>query len=107
MTPATLPSRTKAPRTIPPQLRRLRAGTIKNRELARAILVRIERAVHRADGPTTAQWCARAGDAIEYQILPFLTGAVQIADQVIAEGDAVLPAHADPRDQRKVRKSKR
>jgi hypothetical protein len=104
---ATLPSRHKAPRTIPPQLRRLHAGTIKQRELARAILVRIERAVQRADGPTTAQWCARAADRITLSILPALHGVAADLEWVIREGDAVLPVKIDPRDTRRVRKSKR
>lgn len=104
---ATLPSRIKAPSKMQPQLRRLLVRTLKTRDLALQILIRIERAVHRADGPTSAQWCARAGDRIERVVLPTFNTAIAALDSVIAEGDAVLPAHPDPRDQRRVRKSKR
>lgn len=89
---ATLPSRIKGPQKILKQLR-----TLQHR--AHAIRMRNERAIHRCDTPDQQRWCARTGDRLA-EIFVSLS-------RVIAEGDAVLPAHVDPRDQRRVRKSKR
>jgi hypothetical protein len=94
MTPATLPSRIKGPQKILKQLR-----TLKDR--AWQVRVRNDRAVLRVgDQPDAAQWCARVGDGIDRAVLPTL-------DRLIAEGDAVLPHNRDPRDQRRVRKSRK
>lgn len=88
---ATLPSRIKGPQKILKQLRTLHGQTWKVRQ-------RNERAVLRAHTPEEHRWCGRVGDRLD----PFLGDLMEL----IREGDAVLPAHMDPRDQRRVRKRK-
>jgi hypothetical protein len=71
-----LPSRIQGPRRILKQLR--------------ALLVRNARsAEHRAVTPEEQRWSWHVQDRIE---------------QLVAEGDAVLPGHEDPRDRRRARK---
>lgn len=86
-----LPSRLKGPQKILTQLRVLK-------DRAYRIRVRNDRAVHRATSPDEAHWCARVGDRLDEY-----TGAL---DRLIREGEAVLPPSRDPRDHRRVRKSK-
>jgi hypothetical protein len=91
MTAATLPSRIKGPQKILKQLRTLqhRAYVLKERN---------DLAINRCETPEEQLWCARTGDRLE-----------EIHDRLqvlIREGDAVLPAHPDPRDARRVRKRK-
>jgi hypothetical protein len=89
---ATLPSRIKGPQKILKQLRTLqrRAYVLKERN---------DLAINRCDTPDEQRWCARTGDGLE-----------EVHDRLqvlIREGDAVLPVKIDPRDARRVRKSKR
>jgi hypothetical protein len=46
-------------------------------------------AEHRADTPEERRWSARVQDALQ---------------QLVDEGEQVLPGHEDPRDRRRVRK---
>lgn len=100
-----LPSRIKHPRTILPQVRRLKARALQMRETARLLNVRVTIARQRADTPTEQQWCDRLSDRLQREVLPQCHDVMATLDGLIAEGDAVLPPSHDPRDQRRVRKS--